>query len=194
MFPMAKHFSKQGYRVHVMDLRPPDGTVPIEVLSGQLVDWISSQNSREVAVIGFSMGGLVARHAVQMMGAGSIVKKLITIASPNRGTGKAKLLPIVACKQMREGSDFMCRLDSEGLDQLEKTGFECVWTPFDAVITPAENAYLKNFPHHKTHCPLHIGCLVWPRVWKICLDCLDGAGSEAGGDYCTKVTEPVSRS
>ncbi|MGW1225905.1 lipase family alpha/beta hydrolase [Streptomyces sp. NPDC002530] len=50
----------------------------------RLSDWLSSQNLGEVDVVSHSLGGLVARKA-QLDGAK--IRRIITLATPNHGTG-----------------------------------------------------------------------------------------------------------
>jgi hypothetical protein len=73
--------------------------------------------TREVDVIGFSMGGLVARYAAAPPGDDETVRRLkiarlYTISSPHRGALMSKIVaPGQLAKDMREGSDFLKKLD-----------------------------------------------------------------------------------
>ncbi len=73
---------------------------------------------KKVILVAHSMGGLVARSYVNLFG-GSDVHKLILLATPNRGIDShiASLCPVFGeekeCNDMREGSVFLNKLNSE---------------------------------------------------------------------------------
>jgi hypothetical protein len=71
----------------------------------------------EVDVVGFSMGGLVARHAARPRSDGGRrlkIRRLFTIASPHRGARLANLPTFDRRKiDMRSGSEFLAALDTD---------------------------------------------------------------------------------
>jgi hypothetical protein len=72
--------------------------------------------TREVDVVGFSMGGLVARHAAAQRGSEARlhIRRLFTIATPHRGARLAWLPSFDSrLAAMRPGSPFLARLDEE---------------------------------------------------------------------------------
>lgn len=79
-----------------------------------------SGKTTEVDVVGFSMGGIVARYAAieRDQGRRSLnVNRLFTIASPHRGAVLADLPTIDDRKiDLRAGSDFLARVDSAWVD------------------------------------------------------------------------------
>ncbi|MCA9287898.1 MAG: hypothetical protein KDA05_04890 [Phycisphaerales bacterium] len=81
--------------------------------------WPSDDPSRtiEVDVIGFSMGGLVARHAALPLGSSGLERRLVarrifTLGTPHRGARAAVLAVDNAVAQMMPGAVFLSELDS----------------------------------------------------------------------------------
>jgi|RhiMethySRZTD1v2_1073278.scaffolds.fasta_scaffold00293_32 hypothetical protein len=111
-----------GRIVHVgfLDTLSFDGAVAkaIEALDKALPSNDPAQTT-EVDVIGFSMGGLVARYAASDMYAARYgrrlhIHRLYTVSSPHRGAKLAWVpMPDSRVSDMRSGSDFLQRLNSE---------------------------------------------------------------------------------
>jgi pimeloyl-ACP methyl ester carboxylesterase len=94
----------------------------------------------EVDVIGFSMGGLVARHAARpnSLGKRLNIRRLFTISSPHRGARLASL-PTVDQRMidMRPGSAFLADLNSH----LSEADYELLaYTRLGDMIVGPENA------------------------------------------------------
>ncbi len=95
----------------------------------------------EVDVIGFSMGGLVARHASRPRTDGGTrltIRRLFTISTPHRGARMAGM-PTLDDRtvDMRAGSEFLAQLD-DALPGAEYTMYN--YTRLDDWIVGAENA------------------------------------------------------
>ena len=70
----------------------------------------------EVDVVGYSMGGIVARHAARQRTEGRRlgIRRLFTISTPHRGARLAALPTLDQRKiDMRPGSDFLAALDAD---------------------------------------------------------------------------------
>jgi triacylglycerol lipase len=138
---LQKRLARDGRESLAITLRPGDGSVSLEVLSLQLRDYVRNHFSpnERFDLVGFSMGGLVCRHYVQLLEGRRQVDRLITISSPNHGTLLAFLNNRVGCKEMRPGSTFLQKLnhDCSPLRVLNLTSF---WTPLDLIILPAKSS------------------------------------------------------
>lgn len=106
----------------------------------------------EVDVVGFSMGGLVARYAALPPDAerGQTrrlkINRLYTIASPHRGANWAPLGPFISlANDMRPGSTFLAKLDAG----MVESGYELV--PYtrlgDWVVGPGNTSPEGQSPH-----------------------------------------------
>ena len=122
----------------------------------------------EVDVIGYSMGGLVARLAATKNASGKQlrIKRLFTISTPHRGAKLAKL-PTLDDRtiDMRAGSAFLADLDS----QLPNAEYELLtYTRLGDMIVGAENAgapgasawWVANPPFS----PAHLAASTDPRI------------------------------
>ena len=122
----------------------------------------------EVDVIGFSMGGLVARLAASPNSSGKRlrIKRLFTISTPHRGA-KLAGLPTIDERtiDMRAGSAFLADLDS----QLQNAEYELLtYTRLGDMIVGAENAgapgaspwWVANPPFS----PAHLSASTDPRI------------------------------
>ncbi len=80
-------------------------TCPIESVADQLVsaahEVLARTGADRLHVVGHSLGGLVARHAVQQLGLAAVVSGVVTIATPHRGSAFAWVAPGPAGPQMR---------------------------------------------------------------------------------------------
>jgi pimeloyl-ACP methyl ester carboxylesterase len=84
-----------------------------------VADWLVDHAERAMLVngstgvhlIGHSMGGLAVRAAVESRGLAGSATTAVTIATPHRGSGWARLMPGPAARQLRPGSEFLTGLD-----------------------------------------------------------------------------------
>ena len=138
---VQQRLARDGRECQAITLKGADGSVSLEKMSLQLRDYIQDHFSptERLDLVGFSMGGLVCRHYIQMLGGNRRVDRLVTISTPNHGTLLAFLNARVACKQMRPGSDFLQGLnrDYSALRDINVVSF---WTPWDLVILPAKSS------------------------------------------------------
>lgn len=145
LFNRLRHdLRKQGFEVYAINLKPNDGRHGIEALAEQLKNFIDSISApaQTVALIGFSMGGIVCRYYLQCLSGLTKVHRFISIASPHQGTYMAYGLPIKACRQMQPGSRFLAKLN-EKVDLLKPANPVSLWTPYDLMIVPAHSAILR---------------------------------------------------
>jgi len=106
---LRRQLESNGHRCLAPNLRPRDARHGIEALAEHLRQEIEGQipHQQSFSMIGFSMGGLVARHYLQHLDGAKRCQRLITISSPHQGTLMAWLHPSKGAKQMRPGSNFL---------------------------------------------------------------------------------------
>lgn len=153
---LAKHFRAMGWKVLTPSLRPSDGSQLIEVLSRQLEDYVqqNTEAGERIDLIGFSMGGLICRYYLQSLGGLMKTDKLISISTPHQGTMAAYLIPGAGIQQMRPGSTFLTKLNSDAgkLHLLEHSSF---YTPLDLMIIPARSSVLSPDRTYKCYALMH---------------------------------------
>jgi triacylglycerol lipase len=159
---MASYLKGQGFRTFAINLVPNDGSVHLQVLAWQLNRFIEAIGS-PVDLVGFSMGGLVARCYIQRMGGNCWVRRFIAIGTPNHGTWAASLTARPAGKQMRINSPFIDDLNSDVAMLLEHDVMS-IWTPFDLMILPSKSAKLTVGRAALIPAPMHHMLLSDPRT------------------------------
>ncbi|MFA5983122.1 MAG: alpha/beta fold hydrolase [Methylococcaceae bacterium] len=173
--PMQKGLEQHGFTVLAINLKPCHGQHGIEPLAEQLAEFIQAAvagSEQTIALIGFSMGGLVARYYLQYLNGLSRVYQFISIASPHYGTNSAYLLPLTSCRQMRPNSSFLMQLNATS-DSLFPVNPVSLWTPYDLIILPRRNALLKLGSNIKIPVYFHRWMAKDARVISVILDILD---------------------
>lgn len=141
---LAKRLRKKGWQVHSdFDLVPNNGGVGIEVLAQQLADYVQQKigEGKPFHLVGYSMGGLVARYYVQYMAQKELVQSLVTIATPHHGTYRAYTFNRIGLIQMRPDSRFLSKLNAD-IHLLKDIHLTSIWTRFDTIVIPNKSARL----------------------------------------------------
>lgn len=138
---MARYLQARGWTVLTPELRPSNGSAPLEVLADQLAEFIRTHTdpAERLDLIGFSMGGLICRYYLQCMGGASRTDRFISIAAPDHGTRIAQLLPGRGMAQMRPGSAFLQALNGD-VSALRKLRCSALYTALDFIIVPAASS------------------------------------------------------
>jgi triacylglycerol lipase len=140
---MIPWLQSKGLPVHSLNLIPNNGDAGIDELANQIAVFVGTAvpANRLIDLVGFSMGGLVARYYLQRLGGLERVQRFITISSPHHGTLTAFLRGNPGARQMRPGSDFLKDLnrDATALDRIQ---FTTIRTPFDLMIIPSRSSEL----------------------------------------------------
>jgi triacylglycerol esterase/lipase EstA (alpha/beta hydrolase family) len=145
---MKGHLEAQGFAPVVsMDLRPNDGSAPLEALARQVahqVQLLRTQSGVEkVDVVAFSMGTLVSRYYLQRLGGKAEVRKFVSISGPHRGTWTAFFSGKKGAQQMRPNSPFLQALEADS-DPWGEVDVTCLYTPMDLMIFPSGSSLLKQ--------------------------------------------------
>lgn len=89
----------------------PDIRAAAQNLGERVERACESHGTRSIVVIGYSLGGLIARYYVQRLGGDARVPLLITLATPHGGTATALLAPPhPLLRQLRPGSALLTEL------------------------------------------------------------------------------------
>jgi triacylglycerol lipase len=164
---LVAHLQRSGLQPIVISPQPSDASVGIDTLALALAEEIEHQigPSQAFDFFGFSMGGLIGRYYLQRLGGARRVRRLVTLATPHRGSWTAKLMPSSrpALAQMRPDSDFLTDLNQD-VALLAQHDFMALWTPFDLSVTPGHNAYLPTLPSTRLFSPFHGTLLHDPMV------------------------------
>lgn len=172
-----------GVRVEYAPVERVDGSLSMygERVAEQVGELQSEGET--VGLVGFSAGGLIARSAVEQ---GATPERVVTVASPHRGTGTAELASRLApqscpqsCQDMVPGSEFLDGLPDVGEFWLSlySEGDEVV-RPWDSSVLPgAVNVNMSDCGVTVPHADLVRDSSVAGKV----VGFLDGEPSDAVG-------------
>jgi pimeloyl-ACP methyl ester carboxylesterase len=114
-----------------------------ELLGRHIEEICERTGSREVDIVGHSLGGLIARYYVQRLGGDLRVRTLVTLGTPHSGTAVVPLAsahPIV--RQMRPGSPVIEELTRPAPGC--RTHFVSFWSDLDNLMDPLETACIDH--------------------------------------------------
>ena len=114
-----------------------------ELLSRHIEEICERTGSRQVDIVGHSLGGLIARYYVQRLGGDLRVRTLVTLGTPHSGTRVVPLAnahPIV--RQMRPGSELLEELTRPAPGC--RTHFVSFWSDLDHLMDPLETACIDH--------------------------------------------------
>ncbi|MEW5958126.1 MAG: alpha/beta fold hydrolase [Chloroflexota bacterium] len=142
---LAAMLNGAGWSTHALDLKPNDGTAPLDQLAQQIVAYETQHlpQDRPFILIGFSMGAMVSRFYLQRLGGLARVRQFISISAPHHGTLWAYGLNRAAARQLRPGSEFLAELNGDA-GQLRQANHVSIWTPFDLTIVPAASSRIAH--------------------------------------------------
>ncbi len=158
IFAWMKYRLRQyGHECFAPSVKPFDGRGGIERASHNLKQQIEGKygNAEPIAIVGFSMGAIVARYYLQNLGAASRCSHLITLAAPHNGSYWAYLpYPTKGMRQLRPNSEFLKSLQSgeQTLDGIQLYSF---WSPLDTSIVPSTSSRWGRAINQKFYIPLH---------------------------------------
>jgi triacylglycerol lipase len=193
---MNRGLEARGHSCHTPTLHPRDGRLGMPDLSGKLEAFIHANldPGSPVALVGFSMGALIARHYLQVRGGAGRTRAFFSIAGPNRGTPFAYLYPGAGTRQMRPGSAFLRDLNSDP-QSLAALPVFTYRTPLDLMVFPPGTTRLPGGSEHVVWCPLHSMLSSDSRVIEHIAGVLAGlssVGAERAGPPGSSVASPVS--
>jgi len=153
---MKRRLERRGMECYVPKLRPADGRGGLAKLAEGLKRDIDGHfgGQERIAVVSFSMGGIVSRYYLQELGGAARCDLFVTIASPHHGTRVARFYPTQGAAEMRPGSEFLARLDASQ-DRLGDMPVVSYRTPLDLIIIPASSSIWNRAVNLAYPAPLH---------------------------------------
>jgi len=140
-FGLLRHrLEDKGIACYAPSLKPADAHEGMEKLAEQLkagIDRLYGPKER-ISIVGFSMGGLVARYYLQELGGAARCDALYTVATPHHGTQTARFYGGKGSNELLPGSDFLKTLD-QSQDRLGKIPIVSYRSPYDLVILPHDS-------------------------------------------------------
>lgn len=141
--PLSLFMENLGLNSHAVTLSPSDCSAPMETLADQLKSYIdrSFAPGQPLELVGFSLGGIVARYYLQRLGGLTRTARLVSVATPHRGTWTAYASSLPGALQLRPDSPFLRDLNSDA-DRLAGIRTASIWTPLDLMVLPSFSSRL----------------------------------------------------
>lgn len=138
---MKERLERRGIECLVPRMRPADGRGGLANLAAGLKRDIDRRfgDQSPIAVVAFSMGGIVSRYYLQELGGAARCDTLITISSPHHGTQLARCYPTQGAVEMRPGSRFLADLEATE-HRLGDMALVSYRTPMDLIIVPPSSS------------------------------------------------------
>ncbi len=150
--PLVAEVRKQGRRAVVFtptDHNTGDLRVQARRLGTLVQRTLDDTGAASVDLVGYSAGGVISRLYVRDDGGASVVRRVLTIGSPQHGTDVAQLALDAAgscptaCEQMATDSDLVRRLNA-GDETPDGPKWMTVRSSSDRTVTPTSTAELDG--------------------------------------------------
>jgi len=157
--PWLKRLRAAGFGpVRAVNLEPLFADIEVHAarVARELRALQRNANGARVSIIAHSMGGLVARAALRLLGPGTI-HRIVTIASPHHGTRLARCA-LPPLRQMSPDSPWLRSLNTaqEGHFAAPVTS---IYSLEDNLVVPPRSARLAGAPAHELRGFGHLGVL-----------------------------------
>lgn len=126
------------------------GIAPIQISAQRLAGHIEAAFgvSEPIDILGFSMGGVIARTWIQLLGGHARTRRFLSLGSPQQGTLTAQpwpRLPLAGIADLKLGSALLRQLNAD-LTPLQ--GIDCCsyGTAFDLMVVPGWRGVLPVGP------------------------------------------------
>jgi triacylglycerol lipase len=161
---LRRELEARGHTCITPTLHPRDGRKGVADLADKLAGLIEREvpPGAPLALVGFSMGAIVARYYLQLRGNARPLRAFFSIAGPFRGSLNAYLYPGLGTRQMRPGSRLLAEL-RETADRLGMPIFT-YRTPFDLMVVPSSGSQIPRAKDTVVWCPLHSLLPLDPRL------------------------------
>lgn len=164
---IRRRLQATGLTVATVNLEPPCGSIDVlaERLHARIETLCADTKAAQIALVGHSMGGLVARAYLRAHGPARIAK-LVTLASPHHGTWLAYYGLGLNAREMEPTSAW---LRSMALTD-PRVPMLTVWSPTDNFVAPQDSSRLAAAREKIVPGLGHLAMLFSPRVLEILID------------------------
>lgn len=161
---LQRRLDAAGHHCHCPTLKPADARHGIADLAQKLAASIDAQLSpaTRFAVVGFSMGCLIARTYLQQLGGANRACAFFAISGPHQGSWLAYGYPGQGCREMRRGSHFLQQL-AQSVESLSPLPLFAYRTPFDLMVLPSRSAHWPQARNRVVPTLLH-RCMVSSKL------------------------------
>jgi pimeloyl-ACP methyl ester carboxylesterase len=133
----------------------------------------SDTGAEHVVLVGHSMGGLAARAYLRRHGSAAVAR-VVTLATPHRGTIFGALGLGSNAREMRRDCKYLTTLAGAETPELRRR-FVCIATQDDNLVVPRASPLLPDAEHHVLDGVGHLALIEDPRAWQLVAQAVDGA-------------------
>jgi triacylglycerol esterase/lipase EstA (alpha/beta hydrolase family) len=178
--PMQKYFNLMGRKRTVSIGFPNNNSIEemAEYLRKTITQLVKENNlpkKDSIEIVTHSMGGIVARYALQDSSFAAKVSTLVTLGTPHQGTHLARYLDTLKIKELRPSSNILQKLDYQipwGNDP-KMPRMVCFWSPNDLILLPPQSALIDGAEEISVPESTHLGFLLKPKIWSKILNVLN---------------------
>lgn len=168
--PWMRQLRRQGHPYAAVNLEPVFGSIDeYAPILDAAVARVGGITGKPVVLICHSMGGLAVRAWLRTRDDPRKVARVVTIASPHRGTWLARFSRRANGRQMHLGSEWLQRLLA---DEAQRTppAFTCWYSNCDNVVFPPSTATLAAADNRFVPGQAHVGLAFHPEVMRASLE------------------------
>ena len=175
--PLAGWLTARGHAVAAVDLEPVLGSIDdyVPAIETAVARLLARTGAPAVALLGHSMGGLVARAYLRRHGNGRVAA-LITLGTPHRGTVHARFGHGANARQMRIDSGWLEQLGAHEAARGAWPATTVILSHHDNIVAPQAD---QTVPHATTTVALggvgHLSLVYDRKVWALIAEALDRA-------------------
>jgi triacylglycerol esterase/lipase EstA (alpha/beta hydrolase family) len=140
---LSRHLAAQGLGpVYTLSYGPPLASIErfADQLAAKVDAILCATGAPGVAIVGHSMGGLVARDYLRRYGA-SRVRLLMTLGTPHHGSVHGWLFPGACLAQLRPGNPWLAALNAAALPGCRIVS---LWSRHDSMVAPQASSQLPG--------------------------------------------------
>ena len=177
--PLAFFLRAHGRRVHVLNTFPALGGV--EAHARRVADAVEAlcaeTGASRIDYVAHSMGGLAGRYYLRHLGGDQRLRRLVTIATPHRGTLWAHLRVTRSARDMHPEGPFIASLGSEErIEGIRCTNIRAGW---DQMVWPrAHGVWSEHASDHELPFAEHWAIQLDPRALALVLAALEAPEDE----------------
>lgn len=169
--PLLDFLVKENFPAIICSPQPSDGSLTIPQMAVALKPTcveVVEQTKRPLKLVGFSMGGLIARSYLQECGGAKHCSHLVTIATPHMGVLTALATQKPGLRQMKPNDPWLQKLNASFADDMAKNQINVtsIWSPFDTTIIPPSSSFLGMVKNVRILSPVHALIMRDVRVHK----------------------------
>ena len=129
--------------VYMLSYGPPLASIDsfVDAVAAKIDTILAATGAHQVAIVGHSMGGLVARAYLRRRGHGK-VSVVVTIGTPHKGSVHAWLFPGASLGQLRPSNAWLGELNRP--DAGKAARIVSIWSWHDSMVAPQTNCVLDG--------------------------------------------------